>query len=136
MKNLMILGAATLVLFGWTTALPADDLAPLPAYDLAPLPIAEDPAACATSVGEETLTLPAEVSFAEVLTLAAKAEQEPQHLGACSATCPGSSRFGIPPYTIRCSPGQSCGGVVRDGQGRVCALICDGFGKLCFPDGC
>lgn len=69
---------------------------------------------------------------------AASAKEPVAAYGGCSVqiTCPGSSGpFTIPPYQLSCEGSYSCS-VAYNSQGQPCAVVCDGFGKECFPDGC
>lgn len=133
MKKWTPLAAALLLLVSAGAALAADSPAP---QGLETQPKCLQASQAQSPQDSVLAQLPELGNFGERLEMAAKPEQEPQNWGECSTTCPGSPIFGIPPYTISCSPGQMCGGIVRNSQGQPCGLRCNGFVQECFPNGC
>ncbi|MDY7096212.1 MAG: hypothetical protein SX243_24825 [Acidobacteriota bacterium] len=102
----------------------------LATFALAGVVHAEEPAAATTAVHAE---LPQAPLFTAQPTALGTPNSEAKNPGtegyACSATttCPGSVRFNIPPYQISCQGYYDCYSVPGS------AVVCDGFGKECFP---
>lgn len=65
----------------------------------------------------------------EFLSAPGASASNPGTEGGCSAstTCPGSIQHGIPPYQLSCQGSYNCYDIPGE------AVVCDGFGKECFP---
>jgi hypothetical protein len=92
---------------------------------------AEEPTVAASAVHAELPQSPLFTAQSAALgTPSSEAGSSGTESYNCSATttCPGNPRYGIAPYELTCYGDYECY-VYAPGV----AVVCDGFGTLCFP---